>query len=155
MNNGFENKLLSPGQAQFEIIQAWDKDNEGKRLVSKAGNPMFRLKLLVTDENGDKAEVWDYILLNNLKKLISLLMSIGKIEWQERVVQNTLNAESLVGQKGRCTIKTDIHEIYGTKTVIEWYLRLRVSMKDAILVQQTDTFKINPTSINTAEDYPF
>ena len=155
MSSGFENKILSPGQAQFEIIQAWDKHKEGKRLVSKTGNPMLRLKLLVTDENGDEAVVWDYVLLNNLKKMISLLMSIGKIEWQERIVQNTLNVESLVGQKGRCTIKTDTHEIYGTKTVIEWYLKLKISMKGVTQMQQTDAFKINSTSINTAEDYPF
>ncbi len=136
-----ENKLLTPGEASFKIEHVWDKNKEGTPLVSKAGNPMLRLKLLVTDSTGELATVWDYVLLNSPKKITALLNAINKIEWIEMFNENNFNVKNLVGQSGRCTVKTDDHQFYGNKTVVGWYLEQKPFKKDPTLAQQTDSYK--------------
>ena len=157
MNNFASNKLLKPGAAKFEIAQVWNKDKEGKLMISKSGNPMIRLKLLATDEQGEQGTVWDYVLLNSLNKITALLQSIGKVEWLERITQNNFSFEALVGQIGQCTLKTDSHEVYGTKTVIAWYLGKNPLAKDTTLVQQTDAYRQIPAAkpIISDDELPF
>lgn len=154
MNHNFENKLLTPGEAQFEIEHVWDK-KEGKPLTSKAGNPMIRLKLLVTDSQGETGTVWDYVLLNTPNKITALLNAIGKSEWVERLNEQNLNVLELAGEKGHCTLKNDHHETYGTRTVIGWYLQKKLSKKDTTLAQQTDQYKENSDALQIPDDYPF
>jgi hypothetical protein len=151
-----ENRLLTPGKAQFEIEGVWDKDKVGKPLISKAGNPMIRLKLFVTDLQGERGVVWDYVLLNTPNKITALLDAIGKPEWIERFNQQNFNVLELAGTRGCCTLKNDNHETYGNRTIIGWYLQKKPFTKDTTLAVQTDQYKIEtPPQPEAPEGYPF
>ena len=155
-----DNKLLTPGDATYIIEKAWDKDKAGNPLMSKAGNLMYKLKLNVTDTLNDTTEVWDYVVLSSDKKILSLLSSIADPTLIKAYQNNQFSAQSLEGKKGKCSIKTDNHEIYGTKTVIGWYLEGHV--KDESVDNDTSNNERVPLNAyndisnqNDSDDYPF
>lgn len=106
-------KVLTEGEAQFEVIAAKDK-------LSKKQNEMIELQLKVCDSKGVTGGVFDYLVSNVVWKIKRFFDSIGS---PDAYLQGEMDADSLVGASGKCILKTESDPKYGDQTRIADYLK--------------------------------
>ena len=87
-------KLLEPGKYQFRIDDATET-------YSKKGNPMFKIKFHIFNEAGDKGNIYDYLLNNNVKRIKSLCEAIGE---EDKFNAGKLECDDLIKKYGQCEI---------------------------------------------------
>lgn len=106
--------ILADGVYDFEIATA-------EETVSKAGNPMIKIKLLIWDHNGNQRIVWDYLLTDNQFKILSLCIAIKMADQYEK---GEINAEQLTNKTGKVKIGTqkDTTGQYGDRNVAREYM---------------------------------
>lgn len=87
--------ILAPGEYPFEVTNCEAK-------TSKAGNPMFELKLRV----GDKASVYDNLVFTQAAfwKIDQFLRAVGAHPGEGQSID--LEADDCIGHKGRVKIRT-------------------------------------------------
>lgn len=86
--------LWQPGTYDFEISEATEE-------VSKAGNEMIKLKLLIYNEDGNRRVVFDYLMEKVPYKLRHCAVACGL---QNKYESGVLTADDLIGHAGRCKI---------------------------------------------------
>lgn len=85
--------LFEKGVYSFEVIKAENK-------VSKSGNDMIKVQLLVFSNNSESTKtVYDYLMEAMAFKLRHFCKATGLIEKYE---QETLDAEDCEGKTGKC-----------------------------------------------------
>ena len=89
-----ETKQIKAGICDFEIIDCTE-------MVSKAGNPMAKIVLELTDSSNNKVTVNDYILSSFVWKIKKLLESIGM---QNMFETDNLNSDDLIMSRGKCVM---------------------------------------------------
>lgn len=92
---------LEAGECDFVVLEAKDADEHGNPLVSKKGNPMIKLKLLVRDGNNIQENVNDWIVSSFPSKIMDFCKAIGREDLWEHGV---LKVQDLVHCDGRCNI---------------------------------------------------
>jgi hypothetical protein len=108
-----EATLWPAGEYDFEIVQATEKN-------SKAGNPMFELKLQMF--NGEKSRfLTDYIVCTMEFKLRHFFESIGRIKDYD---SGNVDAGRLQGAAGRLVIKHEpAKDNFPAKMVVKDYCK--------------------------------
>ena len=89
-----DTKQIKAGICDFEIIDFTE-------MVSKAGNPMAKIVLELTDSSNNKVTVNDYILSSFVWKIKKLLESIGM---QNMFETDNLNSDDLIMSRGKCVM---------------------------------------------------
>jgi len=109
-----ENKPLNAGVFQYEILEAWEK-------TSQAGNPMFELKVQVTNGNGVSRTLVDYLLPKGIRaeKLLHCCISCGIRDVYD---SGSLPASAFVGRRGRLRLGIEKRKGFPDRNVIEDYL---------------------------------
>ena len=113
--------VLEPGWGYFQIQRVEDKKQDGSPLLSKNGNPMIKLSLMVVDTEGTSTRLYDWVTADTDWK-ISNLEDVFKISnlYQE----GRFNKGLLAGKSGLCSMKTQNHPTYGESTSISMYVPL-------------------------------
>ena len=109
-----ENKPLHAGVFQFTILQAWEK-------TSQAGNPMFELKVEITNGNGISRTLPDYLLPKGVsaEKLLQCAIACGlRAEYDS----GSLPADAFIGKRGRLRLGIEKRKGFPDRNVIEGYL---------------------------------
>lgn len=144
-----ERKILSAGFCYIEIREATQE-------TSKAGVPMVKMSLMVTDKNGEIGFVYDYIVKTFVPKIINVKNSLMLNEplWTGK----EFNVKPLINKSCGGVLEIKHSEQYGTSNGIKTYLPLSFynllnqkapSDEPANAVEQTQS------SIAADDDYPF
>lgn len=90
---------LSPGLYEFQIKEAFE-------ILSKAGNPMFKIVLNVENSDGLGCDIHDYLVLTTQCrwKLKQFAKSCGL---EDKLKEGIINEEDLIGKKGECETKIE------------------------------------------------
>lgn len=114
--------VLPAGTYDFVVSKAIDK-------VSKAGNEMIELELVVSSTEGAKSKVYDYLLEALSWKLKHFCASVGLLKQYEAGI---LTAERCKDLKGVCeiTLQKDESGIYHDKNVVKDYVAANVNNED-------------------------
>ena len=109
-----ENRPLHVGVFQFEILEAWEK-------TSDAGNPMFELKVQITNGNGISRTLADYLLPKGVRaeKLLRCCIACGM---REKYDSGALSHDDFVGRRGRLRLGLEKKKGFPDRNVIEDYL---------------------------------
>lgn len=131
------NNLLKDGTYTFKII---DMENT----TSKAsGNPMTKLVLSITDENGNEKRIYDYLVTSNEWKLKSFYDCVPTIN---KRAAGELQRIDYMNREGICTIKTqdavyEDNEIkYPAKNIVDRYLKAKEEKIPALQQEEDDFF---------------
>jgi|2_EtaG_2_1085320.scaffolds.fasta_scaffold71508_3 hypothetical protein len=108
-----EFKLLKPGKAQFEIIEA----DEG---VTKKGDPKISLKIHLWDSNNDTCLTFENLTSAMNWKIKHLMESIGR---GDKFQNGTDDFFTWIGKKGECEIYVEKSEQYGDRVKIKDYIK--------------------------------
>lgn len=105
---------IPKGEYDFEIAEASDE-------VSKKGNEMIKLKVLVFDDEGNPRTIFDYLLEEISYKLRHAAYACGLGGEYE---SGALQAQDFIGKAGRCKviIQKDKSGQYPDKNVIQDYI---------------------------------
>lgn len=109
-----ENRPLHAGVFQFEILQAWEK-------TSAAGNPMFELKVQVTNGNGVSRTLADYLLPRGIRAE-KLLRCCVACKLREKYDGGSVAPDDFVGKRGRLRLGIEKKKGFPDRNVIEDYL---------------------------------
>jgi hypothetical protein len=109
-----ENKPLHAGVFQFEILQAWEK-------TSQAGNPMFEIRVQVTNGDSVSRTLADYLLPKGIRaeKLLHCCISCGIRDLYD---SGSLPASAFVGKRGRLRLGIEKRKGFPDRNVIEDYI---------------------------------
>ena len=109
-----ENRPLHAGVFSFEILEAWEK-------TSQAGNPMFELKVQISNGNGISRTLADYLLPKGVRaeKLLHCAIACGL---RHEYDSGSLPASSFVGKRGRLRLGLEKKKGFPDRNVIEDYL---------------------------------
>lgn len=117
--------LLEEGIYNFEIVSSEEK-------ISKSGNEMIEIEIMVERNDYSKKYIKDYLLNNDNQgmqfKLRHLFDSIGKINIYN---SGEINSSVLEGCKGKAIIKIyhDEHSNYPPKNIVKDYIKNNDSVK--------------------------
>jgi hypothetical protein len=135
--NAFQ--IIEPGEGKFKILKAEER-------VSRAGNNMMVITFRLTDSKGASTLTNEYIIASTdetqskraANKIYSLLTAIDKLS----LYGKPLEARHIVGDTGRCIIKTQKSEDpqYPDKSVIAKYISMVHN---------------NPEPVDADDDIPF
>lgn len=94
---------LSIGRASF-VVTAWtDKDKDGLKMFSQAGDPKVNLILMVRDSTGQEGTYYDSLTAKTNWKLKRLLDSLGLGSLY--TASGSINLDALVLKSGACELK--------------------------------------------------
>ena len=111
---------LREGKAHFVIKAFYDKDKEGRPLMTLKEEPKISLLMSVTDCQNSKGTIYDTITENMPWKIKQLADSLampgiynesGKIDFSK-----------LVGYEGQCTLKSKEVPNFAPRIIIDKYL---------------------------------
>lgn len=156
--------ILNPGLARFLITGVYDKYSDGTEIRSKKrkGVKMLKLCLLVTDSEGRKANIYDYLPETAPWKIAQLADSIRCPNLYNETGKLMFN--ELLNKEGDCSIKTFYPNEYSNekkKTIIEKYIPYgslsNVSMDEENKKLFNPTIKVDHPDglINLDDDVPF
>jgi hypothetical protein len=94
----------APRQTSFEPFPAGFYDFEvetAEEAVSRAGNEMLKLKVLIFNDAGHKRVVFEYLLSNQTWKIKAFAEAVGALDAYER---GELEAEMMAGRTGRAKV---------------------------------------------------
>lgn len=109
-----ENRPLHAGVFQFEIVEAWEK-------TSNAGNPMFELKVNVTNGNGISRTLADYLLPKGVRAE-KLLHCCVACNMRDKYESGAVSPGDFVGKRGRIRLGLEKKKGYPDRNVIDDYL---------------------------------
>lgn len=124
--------LLTPGDAKFKIIGAFDKKKDGSPLTTMSGDPKLRLSLSVTDSEGQTSVVYDDITSKMAWKIKAILDSVGLGELYD--ASGAFSPEDIVGAMGKCIIETRKSEGYDDSNNIKRYVK---AAKQAVISRES------------------
>lgn len=101
-----------PGEYDYEISSAEDTQ-------SKAGNDMIHITLFIFNSEGHKRIVHDYLLDSAAWKIKQLAASCGMLAKFE---SGEIEAYELEGKTGRCRLRVESSEQYGSQNKIHAYI---------------------------------
>lgn len=109
-----DNKPLHSGVFNFEILEAWEK-------TSQAGNPMFELKVQISNGNGVSRTLADYLLPKGVRaeKLLHCCIACGI---REKYDSGSLAPDDFVSRRGRLRLGLEKKKGFPERNVIEDYL---------------------------------
>jgi hypothetical protein len=107
-----DEKLWPKGTYGFEIIEA-------KEAKSKAGNEMFELRVRLSNGNGLRRVLTDYLMPQRAGKLYSCCAAIGLLD---KYRSGVLAADDFIGGRGKALLAVEKGKNgYGPRNVIEDY----------------------------------
>ena len=123
--------LLAEGEGNFEVLEA-------EELLSKKNNEMIKLSLQVWDSDGNKSNLFDYLIaLDSMNwKTKHFCESVGKADWYS-ASNPDINAVKLVGLTGKCVIKTEKAKVvngkeYDARSKIDDYIKAGESLTSPV-----------------------
>jgi hypothetical protein len=109
-----ENRPLHAGVFQFEILEAWEK-------ISAAGNPMFEIRVQLSNGNGVSRTLPDYLLPKGVRaeKLLHCCIATGM---RDKYDSGLLSPDDFVGKRGRLRVGIEKKKGFPDRNQIEDYL---------------------------------
>ena len=123
--------LLTPGDAKFKVIGAFDKKKDGSPLTTMSGDPKLRLSLSVTDSAGETSIVYDDITSKMAWKVKAILDSVGLGELYD--TSGAFSPEDIIGAMGKCIVETRKSEGYEDSNNIKKYVK---AAKQAVISRE-------------------
>jgi hypothetical protein len=115
--------LIPPGEYNFEVIEAYDKDKYGGPLKSQSGNEKISLKLKIWDANGKERLIFDNLLTLEswAYKLYNFCATTGILSKYE---SGSIEAKDCIGRTGkvRIVIEKDKTGDYKDKNSVKDYV---------------------------------
>jgi len=110
-----ENRLWSKGDYEFEILDGLDKTSK------TSGKPMIELKLKLSNGNGQRRAITDYLLAETPEKLRHAAEACGLLD---RYNTGKLSGAEFKSRRGRLKlgIEKDKKKIYPDKNIVLDYL---------------------------------
>jgi hypothetical protein len=141
---------LGVGPATIDIVKVYDTDQDGRRLLSKNGNPMIKVLLKARDEMGGEGLINEYIpLIPRMKWKAQQLVDCFGVP--EAFSGGTLNTEMLMYKKGRCMLHWSESAGYAPKIAVEQYIAASKDIKTNMT--PTDTKDLYATTIEKDADF--
>jgi hypothetical protein len=137
--------ILPDGIYDFEVSTA-------EETVSKAGNAMLKIKLLIWDMNGHARVIYDYLLIDMQYKIFNFCAAIKNSEAYDA---GEVVAENLVGKSGKARIVTqkDKSGQYGDRNVVKEYVLPGAVSMSAQERKSSPDDSVRPLSID--DEIPF
>ena len=115
--------VLTPGEASFKITGVTPKTSK------TSGHKMLHVTFDVTDCSGKRANIDDYLVAtkgdsDGMKRLATKIMNISKSIGKPDLYAPgyKLKPNDLLGERGKCEVKTQTSGEYPDKSVISKYI---------------------------------
>lgn len=135
-------KIIDEGEGRFKITDVKDK-------ISKSGNEMLVLTMVLRDERGNTTLYDEYITANASYKINAISKAIGKPQIYSE--KGELDSEELLGGRGTCVIATEkaSNPSYKDRSIVARYVEKVLDAPQAI---QTEPAATNQYSADFEDD---
>jgi hypothetical protein len=100
-------RLLKEGEGKFTVKNVFTTDKQGYPMLDKNGAMKLKLSLMVTDQDGSKSLVDDWLVGSYPSKIRDFALGVGIPGLYN--ASGVLDTDKLIGLGGNCVIKTETY----------------------------------------------
>ncbi len=100
-------KILKEGEGKFVVKNIFTTDKQGYPMLDKNGAMKLKLSLMVTDEDGNKSLVDDWLVGSYPSKIRDFALGVGLPGLYN--ASGVLDTDKLLDLSGSCIIKTETY----------------------------------------------